>query len=162
MKNTSQTIIAVAVMLGFLFFWETFVASRYSFQKPEPSPVNKITATPAAPSASSTPTHLVSPNGSAPSDNSDALTVLETDNAKVSFLSHGARVASWQIKERDHWIETVAPEKSRVTSPLETFPELNFSSQKKSDTEGMFQATLPNGVVVTKTVTCRPSRRFIR
>jgi YidC/Oxa1 family membrane protein insertase len=150
MKNAGQTILAVAVMFGFLFFWETFVASRYKYPKITPPPVAKAVA-PNTTDAPPAPARI-STNGSAPVNDTDTLTVLETDNAKVSFLSRGARVASWQVKERDHWIELVEPEKNRVTSPLETFPDVNFAAEKISNYKVLFQARLANGVVVTKTV----------
>ncbi len=146
MKNTNQTILAVAIMFSFLFFWETFVASRYSHPKIGSAPVSSSNATslPFPP--------VISSNGSSPAGTADVLTVLETDNVKVSFLSRGARVASWQIKERDHWIELLEPEKDRVISPLETFPDVNFAVQQTSPEKAVFQATLPTGVIVTKTI----------
>ena len=61
-------------------------------------------------------------------------------------------MASWQIKERDHWIELLEPEKDRVISPLEMFPDVNFAVQQVSAQKAVFQATLPTGVIVTKTI----------
>jgi YidC/Oxa1 family membrane protein insertase len=153
MKNTSQTIVAVAIMFAFLFFWETFVASRYSHPKITATPVSREAA-PAVPAATPTlPASPASTHGSAPADAADTLTVLENDQVKASFLSRGARVASWQVKERDHWIELLVPEKTRVTSPLETFPDINFAVREKSDQRIVYQATLPDGIVVTKIIT---------
>ena len=79
MKNTNQTILAVAIMFGFLFFWETFVASRYSHPKIGSAPVrsNNATSLPFPP--------VISSNGSSPAGIADVLTVLETDNVKASF-----------------------------------------------------------------------------
>lgn len=80
----------------------------------------------------------------------ESLTVLEAADTKISILSKGARVASWHVRERGHWIELVVPEKKRMVLPLETFPDVNFAARKISDTAAVFSATLPNGLVMTK------------
>ncbi len=150
MKNNANLIIAAVVMMGFLMFWESTVMSRYN-TRPKPasvttSAVEKAPMTPADVKIVDAVANLTS------NPIEESLTVLETPTTKVSILSKGARVASWQVKERDHWIELVVPEKQRVVSPLETFPDINFSSHKQSASKAVFSATLPNGAHINKEI----------
>lgn len=136
-------------MIGFLAFWDSVVMSRYKTASPRPAQ---------APAPIAEPTMKTSVAGTADEKTDvamgpeDKLVVLQAEGTKVSILSRGARVASWQVQERDHWIELIEPEKIRTVSPLETFPSLNFSIDKKSDSEAAFTAMGPDGIRITKTL----------
>lgn len=151
MKKNLNLIIAAIFMMGFLMFWESFVMSRYNTAPKRPV----ATVVDSAPVergklSSSELTALTAGTIGKTNSQEETLTLLQTANTKVSILSKGARVASWQVQERDHWIELVMPEKLRSVSPLQTFPEVNFSVTKLSDTEASFVGVLPNGVLVKK------------
>lgn len=148
MKNNLNLLIAAIFMMGFLIFWDVVVMSRYSTGRPK---TEKAAAASKVEYGTMSPAELSElPKSTNP--DKESLTVMETPEAKVMLLSKGARVGSWQVRERDHWIELVEPENKRDVSPLETFPETNFAAQKKSDTDVIFTATLPNGAVVKKEI----------
>ncbi|MCG3205144.1 MAG: Membrane protein insertase YidC [Elusimicrobia bacterium] len=152
MNKNLNLIIAAVFMMGFLMFWETFVMSRYGSRptktvasRTAPSTLEPATPPPvmSRPSLSETRT---------PAIEKETLTILEADKTKVSILSRGARVASWQIHEKNHWTELVVPEKHRQFSPLETFREVNFSAEKISENHAVFIGLLPNGLSLKKEI----------
>lgn len=67
--------------------------------------------------------------------------------------SLGARISSWRIFDRGHWVELVMPEKPGSRAPLETYPDENFSAKALSDKEAIFTVDHPDGFRVTKQIT---------
>ncbi len=150
MNKNLNLLFAAIFMMGFLVFWQSFVMKRYNTA---PKPVATEAASPSKVEHGSLSSKELTELAQAPNPAKESLTTIETPDAKVSLLSKGARVASWQVKERDHWVELVVPERKREVSPLETFADVNFQAEKKSDSQATFTATLPNGVIMKKTLT---------
>lgn len=149
-NKNSNLIVAAVAMIAFLALWQHFVVSRY--RTPLETPPTAAEKAKAGPTPMGLPTDLKSAVTEGADTNKETLTTLNTPDAKVLLLSRGARVASWQLKEREHWIELVEPEKDRTISPLETFGNLNFAVKKVSETEAVFSAQTPEGLHVEKTI----------
>ncbi len=147
MKNNLNLLLAAIFMMGFLMFWDKVVMSRYG--APSSKPVAGSKATALSEPGKLSPAEL-KPLVAGKNPEQETLTVLESADTKISVLSKGARIASWQVKERDHWIELVVPEQKRVVSPLETYGDINFAANKMSDQAASFSAVLPSGVQFTK------------
>jgi YidC/Oxa1 family membrane protein insertase len=163
MKNNLNVVFAIAFLFGFVYLWDVFVMSRYSGPRapaPAATPSAEAPATAASPAIRTASANPV-PVNPVPAAN-DAIISLKTDNSEVVMLAQGARVGSWKLREKDHWLELVMPEKSRNTSPLETFPDLSFSSRKVSDSEVVFTARHPAGFDVRKTVSLLAAPPFHR
>jgi YidC/Oxa1 family membrane protein insertase len=145
MKNNSNLVLTIVVVLGFMFFWDTFVLKRYAPANPPPSASQASAAFPAG-NSSAAPAGLVPPSPARPSTEA----AIQTDNVKVTFQSLGARVTSWKIREKDHWVELVSPRPEAISSPLETAPGTDFTVQSQSPSEIDFSGVLPSGCVVNK------------
>lgn len=156
MQKNNNFFIAIALIVGFIFFWDAFVMRRYGPPaRPATTEVSTTTATsgsavrpPAVTDAEiadavATP---ASPTGS------ESIVPLTAAGTEAVFLTGGARVGSWHVKEGDAWLELVMPEKHRNFAPLQTFPELNYSVRRESASEATFTARHPAGFTVTKTV----------
>lgn len=150
-SNNSNLLLAVAVLIGFFFVWESFIVKRYA---PKPSETKSMpTATVGKPGAASTPAPSAPIPAANLADIKDATAMLTADGNEIVFTSRGAAVTSWKIQERDAWLELVLPKEMRSHSPLETFPELNYKIVKKSEREIQFIGQLPSGIIVQKSLT---------
>src|SRR4051812_35300217 len=126
MKNNSQLILTVVFVMGFLLLWDKLVVSRYA--KPAPA-ISTTTAVETPPPPGGKGPSFSTPAGMAMKKGKERTsTTLKAPGVQVTIDSQGARATSWQIQERDHWIEFVPP--NAKVLPLETFPELNFSVTK--------------------------------
>lgn len=159
MEKNKNFIIALILIVGFIAFWDSFVMKRYAPAKsPVPAPavapssgtlaISAISA-PSAAGQSRAPAGTITPAG--PTD-VDGVVKLTAEGTEVTLLTGGARIGSWQVKEKDHWLELVMPEKHRNFSPLETFPALVFTAERKSDREAVFTAVDPSGLRIVKTL----------
>jgi len=153
MKNNNLNVVfAVLFLFGFIFLWQSFVMSRYG------TPDKKVTVAAQA-QAEKAADNVIRDVQSAPAavagtrtGDADAIVSLTAENNEVVFLARGARVGSWHLKEKDHWLEMLLPEKLRTTSPLEMFPDLVYASQKKTASQAVFTAKHPAGFEITKTI----------
>ena len=155
MKNNSNLFIAVIVIVGFIFFWDKLVVSRFTPLKPAVTHTNG--------SASLPPSNVGLPNAqkevpssrnqTAPHENLQlSSTEIHTESSDVIVDSLGGRISSWKIKEHDHWIELVSKKKDAKTYPLETFGDLNFGVDSTAANKIVLSAVHPDGFSVRKTI----------
>jgi len=135
MKNNSNMILTILISVTFIVLWDVFVASRYAPSKSVFGPTH--TAVVAPPPAASAPAPSALPAVK------KAITVLKTDREIVTVESRGARVKSWKLREKDHWVELVHSDQGQVY-PLETFPALDFSVNQASPGSVTFLAEDPS------------------
>src|ERR1051326_8202453 len=132
MKNNSNLLLAVVIVVAFIFLWNNLVVRRYA---PVHQPISRTQRT-------TPPT--TSPNLSATRSSPSASTsggtpaLLHVEGANVTLDSRGARVSSWKIKERNHWIELIPDTKAPRKFPLEMFPDLDFKLESNSESKAVY------------------------
>ena len=152
-ETKSNLLIAVVTVVAFILLWDVFVTSRYGPSRP-PAPVpDTKTATP----GDATDARVAAParrDGAEPiaAPAKETRTVLETEAARLVVESRGARVTSWQVREKDHWVELVTDKTFPASAPLGTFPDLNFAAEKRTGSSAVFRADHPDGFRVEKTI----------
>ena len=151
MKNNNLNVVfAVLFLFGFIFFWESFVMSRYGAPKKNAAVASEQAADRVIRDAQLTGASAVPGTKTV---NADAIVSLHAEGNEVILMARGGGIGSWHLKERDHWLEMLLQEKLRTASPLEMFPELIYATEKKSDAQAVFTAQHPAGFEITKTVT---------
>jgi len=157
MKNQNLNLfVAVLVVIGFVLFWDTFVVSRYAPAKTanktgsESIPKEFKLSTPAPGQVVPNPSS-VSPLKSQKENVPIQMKVLENSSERVTFETQGAKVISWEVKEKNHWVQLVGAPNPEGKYPLESFPSLNFSVDSVGAERIVFSTLLPNGVQVLKT-----------
>ncbi len=154
MEKNKNFIVTLLLVVGFIAFWDSVVMKRYA---PPAAPASKTAVTvssltnTSAASVSGAPVGLGSAVSAGPGE-SDGVISLTAEGTEVAILTGGARVGSWHVKEKNHWLELVMPEKHRNASPLETFSSLNFKGERKSDSQAVFTADDPSGLHIVKTI----------
>src|SRR5688572_29707005 len=145
MKSNANLLIAILLMISFMLFWDSVVVKRYA--PPQRSLPKTATGveTPAG-SAKNIPTA----HEKIPVAAGESTSQLKVPGTEILIQSRGARVTSWKIQEKDHWLELVRNGTSNHF-PLETFSELNFAVLKKSPSQITFAADHPAGYRITKT-----------
>lgn len=150
-KNNTNLIVAIIFLLGFLAFWEKYVVPRYT-----PAP---LVSSKAAETLTKTENNLLkeakletAKTALIPAKNTVPYITLENGSTKVTLEREGGKVSSWEIKEGEHWLQMMLPEKHRTTDPLTFFPEIEFNLRKISNTAAEFVANRHDGLVIRKTV----------
>lgn len=148
-KNNTNLIVAIVFLLGFLAFWEKYVVSRYITVPP-------AATKPVAPNTNEKPlpdTKLETPKPlTTPVKNDIPYVTLKNETTEVTFERDGGKVSSWKIKEGEHWLQLLLPEKHRKAFPLDLFTGLDFNIRKISDSAAEFTAIRPDGLLIKKTV----------
>lgn len=158
MKNNANLFIAVLIVIGFIFVWDAFVVSRFGPARPKTAAVATPTPTP----STSVSLSAASKQDAKPSNASAAPIVpasLEQNGTRVELESFGARVTSWRIRERDHWIELVYRGET-PSLPLELFPDLAYGLESSDSRRAVYTATHPNGFLIRKTLSLSPTSYF--
>jgi YidC/Oxa1 family membrane protein insertase len=150
MEN-KNLIAAVILSVAFLFIWSTFVMPKYM---PKPVPGNGAPTAPAVSTASGgaslEPAHAHSMTTEAA-----ATTVLRDGNNEIVFSSKGGAIEHWRLKLKGQEIDLVE-KPAEATLPLATFPDTTFTLRPQAN-QATAQATLPNGLRLTKTITLDPN-----
>src|ERR1044071_6745519 len=99
MKNNSNLLLAVVIVVAFIFLWDNLVVKRYGPARSSTTQNQRATSPTNSPNLSSA--------RSGPTDSTSAgtTTLLHVEAANVTLDSRGAGVSSWKVKERNHWID---------------------------------------------------------
>ena len=168
--GNKNIILAAVLIIGFMLFWDKFVVQKYAPPRAsvETQQHNPLTQG-AAPSKPISPSPKIESTRLEKSDGVEKFIALQNETSRVVFGTRGARIASWQIKEKDHWVELISnalvdheghlidpgddeklAERLKKNHPLETYPELNFSVLSQTDKKLTLAADHPNGFRLTK------------
>jgi YidC/Oxa1 family membrane protein insertase len=141
--------IAIALSVGFIFFWSVVVVPKYAPPPPKPNPemVKPSTNLPAG------GTIAAAHSNPLPADVA-ADVILRDDRNEIVFTPDGGGVRHWRLKLKGQEVDLVAtPEVEPL--PLATFPGTKFNIRQHQN-QSILQANLPNGVRLTKTLTLNP------
>ncbi len=143
-EKNANLFVAVLVIIGFVFFWDSFVVSRFAHKKGDKQ-ASKTTST-------LQPSTIGNPQISPKIDTATPIIqkVLENDLNKITFDTTGAKVVSWRLHEKDRWIDLVLNHPDIHGAPLETYPDINFTIESVGQEKIVFKGILPTGVVVRK------------
>jgi YidC/Oxa1 family membrane protein insertase len=157
MKKNLNVIFAVLFLFGFIYLWDTLVMSRYGAPKRDSAKAASPLAPAANPAADEAADRVIRDVAADRSTGrayvGDSVVSLHAEGTEVIFQSAGARVGSWHVLEKGRWLEMLLPEKQREVSPLETFGNLTFKGEKKSESQVVFSAVHPTGFEIRKTIT---------
>jgi len=144
MKNNNNLLLTIAIVFGFLFFWDKFVVSRYA--PPQRSQART------APISLGGPAKLEPMSETSASSGKESEVTLTAPGVSVVIDSLGAGVRSWVIQERNHEVELIKPGAPGSALSLATFPDLNFDLVSQENGRAVFAANTPQGFRVEKTL----------
>ncbi len=144
--------IAMGLIMGFLFLWSTFVIPRYApAPKPVPAPIQNDAVAERVP--------LQTEIASAHKRMGQPLvlkdTILRDQNNEIVLTSEGGAVKHWRLKVGNREVDMVLSPEADVL-PLATFADSAFDL-KLAKTSAIMQATLSNGLRLTKTLELNPA-----
>lgn len=138
--------LAMGLIAAFLILWSQVVIPRFTPKAPA-APVATSASSPdaQAPVAEISSAHV---KMGQPVVLKDA--ILRDESNEIVLTSKGGAVRNWRLKLEKHEVDVVHfPDADAL--PLATFPDTNFSVASRGRSAVM-QATLPNGLRVTKTL----------
>jgi YidC/Oxa1 family membrane protein insertase len=138
-------ILAVVLSLGFILLWSVFVVPKFAPPQAPVSATSPVSAGGSADPAMMSATGESSATPTAPS----ATVVLQNADNTVTLDPRGGSVQKWIL---DTKLQTLDVVEHAEGLPLASFPNTLFKISTHGDTAVM-EATLPNGVHVTKTLT---------
>jgi YidC/Oxa1 family membrane protein insertase len=151
-------LLAMGLIVSFLIIWSVFVIPRFT-PPPAPTPVStsdqSMSAQPGDAGTPAQTTDLSSGRSATPMPSVLTDTILRDENNEIVLTPKGGAVKSWRIKSKGQEVELVLYS-DEDPLPLASFPEAVFKI-RSSDRQAVMQATLANGVRVTKTLTLSPS-----
>lgn len=146
---------AVLLSIGFILLWERFVVRKFAPPAPPPAVAPATAPEPALTPPEKKARKAKTPEA-LPTPASVARIQIKTDGVEVTLENRGARVTSWRYYEDDHWVELVDPSPGGGGYPLELYPDVNYALASHTAREAVFQADLPNGLRVQKTLSLAP------
>ncbi len=141
---------AVIVVIAFVFFWDAFVVSKYG---PPKKPAQTVASQPAPETQIAAPNAIPIQEKVVQNQTPVILKVLEDERNIITFETKGARITSWQMKEKNHWVELVGATQIGGQLPLESFGSTNFAIDSVGARQIVFSGLLPEGIKVKKTLT---------
>ena len=149
-------LLAMALIIGFLLLWSTFVVPRF----PPPAPVPGRSEYGDGPESPGTMAATSSTLKSALAERGEAVvprdTILHDGNNEIVFSPKGGAIRDWRINSKGSNVDLRLRNPDAETLPLATFPDAVFKITP-GDRRAVMEATLANGLRVTKTLTLSPS-----
>lgn len=151
MKNNKNLFISILIVFGFIVAWDALVVSRYG-SAPSKN-VNPPAAQPlSSPAIQSSAPAIITESQKATLNAPQKSVILISGKTRVELESAGARVQSWKVLEKDHWVEFVYTGEKPKMFPLETYPNLSFGLESTGENKAIYSAALPSGAILRKTL----------
>ena len=150
-------LLAMGLIASFLILWSVFVVPRFA------PPAGQVTAgvagTPTPGPGGDTVSSQTPEMRSAHAEMGEPVVltdaILRDENNEIVLTPQGGAVKNWRVKLKGQEVDLVLNPDTDVL-PLATFPDVRFKITT-TDHKAVMQATLSNGLHVTKTLTLSPS-----
>ena len=149
-------LLAMGLIVSFLLLWTAFVVPRFT----PPPPTNTSAAdvggggmTPQT--MADTPSELKSAHAERGQEVVLANSILHDENNEIVFSPRGGAVRNWRLNSKGQEVDLVLNPDDDVL-PLATFPDTVFKITP-GIRQAVMEATLPDGLRLTKTLTLSPS-----
>jgi YidC/Oxa1 family membrane protein insertase len=152
--ESKNFLLAMALIVSFLLLWTVFIVPRFT-PPPAPQTSAAVPTSQTPESMATTPAELKSEHAEMGEAVVPADTILHDANNEIVFSAKGGAVRNWRLSSKGQEVDLVL-NPDADTLPLATFPDTVFKITPEIG-RAVLEATLPNGLHLTKTLTLSPS-----